>query len=319
MKTLTLMVALVISSFSFAQVTNGLIAKYSFSGNANDDVGSNNGTVNGASLAYDRFGNPNNAYSFDGNDNIEISSANLGSLSEAAVSIWIKPEAASGSAGISSIFSSGYWVLYINRFTTKKLLAAFDGNSTNNSSSDETSVVTYAQWIHVVLQNDGSTTKVYINGALEASYAETFAWVNSQDVTIGGRNSAQYYYGYADDLRIYDRALDSLEIDTLFNLTESGSFPRKKPATFEVESKAINSSLEVYPNPSNGLFYYTAAVADQNANVQLFNLTGELLFSKNELLTSSSSIDLQAYPVGTYILKVTTDEKTYTSKLIKQE
>ena len=47
--------------------TNGLVGYWPFSGNANDESGvGNNGTVNGATLTSDRFGNANKAYNFDG-------------------------------------------------------------------------------------------------------------------------------------------------------------------------------------------------------------------------------------------------------------
>ena len=49
---------------------SGLVTYYSFNGNANDEsVNGNNGTVNGATLTTDRFGNTNKAYSFDGMKN----------------------------------------------------------------------------------------------------------------------------------------------------------------------------------------------------------------------------------------------------------
>ena len=49
--------------------TNGLVGWWPFNGNANDESGNgNNGTVNGATLTADRFGNANSAYSFDGVD-----------------------------------------------------------------------------------------------------------------------------------------------------------------------------------------------------------------------------------------------------------
>ncbi|ETR68891.1 MAG: hypothetical protein OMM_04291 [Candidatus Magnetoglobus multicellularis str. Araruama] len=47
----------------------GLVAYYPFNGNANDESGNgNHGTVYGAILIEDRFGNKNSAYSFDGID-----------------------------------------------------------------------------------------------------------------------------------------------------------------------------------------------------------------------------------------------------------
>ncbi len=49
------------------------IAAWSFSGDAQDDTGNeNDGTVQGATLTDDRFGNPESAYSFDGDDTIGI-------------------------------------------------------------------------------------------------------------------------------------------------------------------------------------------------------------------------------------------------------
>ena len=64
---LTLLVLLVIvfggsSGASAVPITNGRVAGYDFSGNANDVSG------NGATPAADRFGNANSAYSFNGVD-----------------------------------------------------------------------------------------------------------------------------------------------------------------------------------------------------------------------------------------------------------
>lgn len=45
--------------------TSGLVGWWPFNGNANDESGNgNNGTVNGATLTQDRFGDANGAYSF---------------------------------------------------------------------------------------------------------------------------------------------------------------------------------------------------------------------------------------------------------------
>ena len=60
--------------------TDGLIAYYPFNRNANDESeNGNHGTVYGATLTTDRFGNPDSAYSFDGvDDYIEVApSSNL--------------------------------------------------------------------------------------------------------------------------------------------------------------------------------------------------------------------------------------------------
>ena len=70
-------------------LTNGLVAYYPFNGNANDEsINTNNGTVNGATLTFDRFGNHNSAYEFNGNDYIDLGqNINLNSFTFV---VWIK-------------------------------------------------------------------------------------------------------------------------------------------------------------------------------------------------------------------------------------
>ena len=73
MKKLILLFSVLFTTMSFAQVpsyvpTSGLVGYWPFNGNANDESGNgNNGTVNGATLTTDRFGNAGKAYGFDGN------------------------------------------------------------------------------------------------------------------------------------------------------------------------------------------------------------------------------------------------------------
>ena len=94
---LKLIIAIVLATNTMAQnvptnvPTNGLVGWWPFNSNANDESGNgNNGTVNGAILTTDRFGQANSAYSFDGvNDNISPLQNNLPIGTTArSVSVW---------------------------------------------------------------------------------------------------------------------------------------------------------------------------------------------------------------------------------------
>ena len=77
-----------------ADLNNGLVAHYPFCGNANDASGNgNNGTVHGAILTEDRFGNPKSSYSFNGVDNFidVIPSTSLSPSNEVTFTAWVKP------------------------------------------------------------------------------------------------------------------------------------------------------------------------------------------------------------------------------------
>ncbi|MBK6966743.1 MAG: hypothetical protein IPH20_23305 [Bacteroidales bacterium] len=70
---------LIIPAFVHAQTP---VAYYPFGSDANDAMSSNSGTVNGATLTTDRFGNANSAYSFDGVDDFIGLNYNFGPFTE---------------------------------------------------------------------------------------------------------------------------------------------------------------------------------------------------------------------------------------------
>ena len=71
-------IAMALSGPSYADLDDGLVAYYPFSGNANDASGNgNHGTVDGATLTTGRSGYSNCAYHFDGQDDfIEVPNTN---------------------------------------------------------------------------------------------------------------------------------------------------------------------------------------------------------------------------------------------------
>jgi len=96
LKLLFLIVIIVTSNSLQSQIPiNGLVGYWPFSGNANDSSGNNlNGTVNGAVLTVDRFGNSSSAFNFDGiDDYILVNDDDLLSFpnNEFTFSFWVNP------------------------------------------------------------------------------------------------------------------------------------------------------------------------------------------------------------------------------------
>ena len=76
--------------------SNGLVGWWPFNGNANDISGNgNNGTVNGATLSNDRYGQSNAAYAFNGTSQwIDIAnSTSLNPTSQLTISVWVESSA----------------------------------------------------------------------------------------------------------------------------------------------------------------------------------------------------------------------------------
>ena len=69
-------------------------------------------------------------------------------------------------------------------------------------------------WTHLASTYDGSTQKLYVNGALVGSRSQTGSIALSNGALRIGGNSVwgEYFNGYIDEVRVYNRALTQTEI-----------------------------------------------------------------------------------------------------------
>ena len=207
-------------------LTNGLMAYYPFNGNANDVSGNgNNGTVQGATLASDRFTQASSAYSFDGvNDQIEVAhSASISPTNEVTVAAWIRPLAYEDN---KHCVSKGSHVNYFSRsyslqgpWVDGKWRAALStpAGEVVVASSDNAALT---QWSHVLMSYDGAAVKLYVNGVLSSSQAVVgLITQTSEGLFIGSHKfyaaSDYWFNGGIDDVRIYNRALSAAEVAQL--------------------------------------------------------------------------------------------------------
>ncbi len=207
-------------------VNRGLVAKYTFDGNANDASGNSlNGTVLGATLTSDRHGNPNKAYSFDGvDDRIEVANSSLFENQEVSVSAWFKAQDSTGAIITMSSFSPirnncGYYV------------GVLEGNlrGSNHKGSNQwvqtitdDEIVSLDEWHHVVYTFNGNNLKLYLNDSLVSSslISHTINYSQHNPLQIGAYartfGGGTMFKGDLDDIRIYNRALNSSEVHELF-------------------------------------------------------------------------------------------------------
>ncbi len=192
--------------------TNGMVAYYPFNGNANDESGNgNNGTVNGATLTQDRFGNNNAAYYFDG-------------VSNSISTSFVPPNVFSISLWYFNYANSGGWNLgFFSTFSTNSYHGMFYADSAdaeymrydNNGLTKELPLI-IGSWVHVVIVSNGSTIAWYRNGILDLSLSGTTTHANT--IVFGrSRFNGDYKQCDLDDIRIYNRPLDSTEIQALYH------------------------------------------------------------------------------------------------------
>ncbi len=221
------------SSSLLAQIpSDGLVAWYPFNGNANDESGNgNDGTVNGATLTSDRFGNANGAYSFNGVNNriSDNSTQNIPTGSNArSVSCWFLINGSFNLNSLGSNLNGAGSLIEFGMFSNTNrfgiLLTPTNSPYCVTNNNDFASIVNISQgsWHHIILQAQGSLCNFYLDGNLVSSGSLAQEINTSQgQLSIGntiidpsGQNEA--FNGIIDDICIYNRLLSSTEIQQLY-------------------------------------------------------------------------------------------------------
>jgi len=250
--------------------TNGLVGWWPFNGNANDESGNgNNGTVNGATLTTDRFGNINKAYSFDGVDDFILTSyQGISGNNPRTVSFWANP---TNNTGDNYVFSYG---TQSPGNTFGSLLNCSNSNNFNAVTSDATSYYTNPtacnNWnFYTVIVPIGANTqnqiKIYENGNLinNLNYYNPNTIINTiinSPFQIGRlfyNLNTNYFKGKIDDIGFWNRALTQQEISDLYNgnicyqtitvtdtLLINMGITGFNPVTY-------NNTIKIFPNPTN--------------------------------------------------------------------
>jgi hypothetical protein len=281
MKKIILLASLALSINAFAQVpsyvpTNGLASWYPFTGNANDLSGNNNnGTVNGATLTTDRFGNTNSAYTFDGlNDFIDVlhSSSLSFATYQQTISFWMKVPSIPHPSFLEAVMSKysnsgnplqGFIIHFAGNSSLFYSIKNGSGFNWGDCPLDSTNFYPSNSYYHIVYTNDNDSLRCYVNGIKIISTdipTGTFIGTNTSSLVFGKESNmgggVDFFKGELDDIGIWNRALSVCEISDLYN-SQLGSLNTTATQTV--------TALDTYTWPINSQTYtqsgtYTAVI-----------------------------------------------------------
>ena len=229
----------------------------------------NDGTINWAT--YTSAGKRNGAYSFDGtNDYISINSPEIntifGTSTNFTASARAKP-AANGSTAIliesngayRSNASFGIWwyggKYYCNLWTH----VSWNGANTNVSISYTPSALNV--WEHISCVIDGNIMKMYVDG--DQKWSVNIASLNTRTVwdwlVYIWNRSSNYFNWQIDEVRIYNRALSSAEIDALYHSNLSKTAANKW--TYTIWYTGLADGTYVYGWSATDMVWKSASIS----------------------------------------------------------
>ena len=327
-------ISLLATVSSVAQSTNGLIAHWKLTGNANDSSGFNrHGSIQG-SVTPDtgKLGKPGTAMNFKNGGYILVPYNAAWNLTRFSIATVMKADSINigwcqgntivcrngGPVGEwmlnfhdnhSDNDVPGFCNLYdVTKYNFEALAAGGPGGQPVYSPG-----VAINTWYTVVATYDSANIKIYIDGTLvKTSPRSVFIGTSTNDVTIGINGTEFPLIGSIDDLRIYNRALSDSEVVVYHNTgADTG--------TLSVGSPAMDlASVSLFPNPAghelsvriDGVNAHTqkhVAIIDQFGRT-----VGTYSFSTRE-----ATLPVSHLADGMYYLRVSVGDETVTRRFVK--
>jgi len=217
--------------------SHGLMAYYPLNGNANDLSGNgNNGVISGAVPTANRHGTPSSAFWFDGiDDKITIaSSQSLHPLNQLTIAFWIRTDSMHNNylsvlqkSGPGQNLSNREYVVHLKQASALlfycQVHSAGDGGTQHTVFSNNFSP---HQWLFftAVIDRQNHFMKTYVNGVFNQQVNDGYSSFNANNYSLMIGVEAETwpdhspFLGALDEIRLYNRALTSAEIVTLYNM-----------------------------------------------------------------------------------------------------
>jgi hypothetical protein len=307
----SIIIGLALTSTLFAQIpSTGLVGYWPFNGNANDASGNlNNGTVNGASLTTDRFGNANAAYSFNGVDNnIYIAaSASINVSTEWTISCWVKVNV------FPSYLSNIIWKSDGNagmnykahiRVNLNKQIDGYQGCNSPQLNSN-TGLLDNLKWNQITCIHTSTNQKIYLNNVLVENKLFADPGCLTKDMYIGYDPMVvnRAFNGVIDEVRVYNLALTEPEIGALYNETNTTAIVNNK-----------QTSIGLYPNPSHDILNILNA---RGFTINISDISAKLVM-QSKVQKDNESINISCLKGGVYFVNLNNEQSTFSHKIIKQ-
>jgi hypothetical protein len=321
-------------AFMSPQLASGLVGWWPFCGDADDESGNgNNGTVNGATLTSDRFGNGNSAYEFDGvNNKIGVSHSNSLNSFPLTISAWFTTTSSQQHLNLVNKYAclilDGY-SLRLNYGRPSAYYYGSNGSYVNfDSLGTPPALSNDGNWHNAIMTIDANGVNYYLDGIriLNRTFVGTGsgngnAVGTTEDLFFGfyplgvcGATYNPYYSGILDDIGIWNRALDSSEVAQLYNTglctqTIAGSCDT---LIFNANITGFNpvtyaNQVKVYPNPASDNLVIDCGSNFTGLNgysMRITNLLGQTVYN-SPVTAQITNIQLNppTWVNGTYVVQ----------------
>lgn len=212
--------------------TNRLRAYYNLNGNVNESRNGYNATESGLIYETDRNNSPSKAATFNGTGFVTFPDVvRFDPTKSATLAFWIRTGQQSRfdlfdqRTGFTNADQHNHGILF-NAGNTDDLQYVYPNYNTNGNGTmlNGTAAISDFVWHHLVFVKDveNSEIRIYLDNQLLSTSSITDLGFEINGSLFLGKNynETNTFEGNIDDIFIYERALNTSEISTIFNYTE---------------------------------------------------------------------------------------------------
>lgn len=130
---------------------------------------------------------------------------------------------------------------------------------------------------------------------------------------MGSETDSICSYTIGNEVLVRFRFMSDTAIDTKAGWLIDSISVRHDYYNAGIKNVAV-AQLQVYPNPSTGIFVFPALNDEAHATTEVYNAIGMCV----QRLPYTHSMDLSAFPPGLYIYKVIHEDGVYTGQLVRE-
>jgi hypothetical protein len=271
---ITLFMFLLLVSSVSASLTDGLISYWKFDENtgtnASDSVGSNHGTITGATWTTGKI---NYGLSFDGtNDYLSVlDSPSFDNNKSLVYGGWFNQTSNKNVRILSNQGANNpMWSIAI---VSDKVVCYLRDASGNIIAPTSTSTITDNTWNMAYCVADGTTLKLYFNGVNEANASMSTLSNNVNPINnldIGRLYTGEYFNGLIDEVAIWiNKSLSNEQILQIYNAGAGLQYPfTTESEKFKITTNLNDFNVSITPN------IYSDYVNIENVSIADFEIAG---------------------------------------------
>ncbi len=251
-------------------LNDSLLAYLPLNGNASDVSGQNNNansTLNGVYPGLNRQGIQNQSLFFNGEHEqglLDFGVPLLNGRTQLTVSLWFNISSLLNGMSIfgqDNLFEIGF-------YTGPNRLSIFHPTSgtTNVSLS-----ATLNTWQHLAITTTSSQMRIYLNGILMNTInGNHVIGTNTINTRVGGnvvnQSNNSFFRGFIDELRLYNKVLNTQEIEILSASSPITILPLNLNTTELCAGKSYSLPLMIFGTGLQSGNLFTAQLSDENGN-----------------------------------------------------